>query len=525
MTTGVLEGDKVQKLARRVEESTRSTREGVKFFIEPAPGTLARAKNKRHHIVFGRRGSGKSSLLAKVTEDLTIDRSPIAYVDLEEFKGHSYPDVLLSVLIKALMEFKVWLDTAALNPANKTSFWKKFFGAKPKRSAFNKFKTQELSGHLAELIRELNDTLFQSEEVKQQTVVKRDHAEQLHTALSSGIGVPAIPVKIDAVASATSKDSVGTERRSEYISRKIELLHRNIMRYKEVFKRMAELADGPTFLLLDDLYHIRWEDQAQVLDYFHRIAKGANLWIKVGTIRHRSRWYVFGNPPIGMKLGDDAEEIDLDVTLEKYDLTKRFLLRILENFVKEAGLQLDDFVTDGARDRLVLASGGVARDFLTIFRRALDVARERIARGEMARGEKIGAEDVNRAAGENDKFKREDFSRDAGEEEQGRLLRSFEQASDFCLLKAKANCFLVDKDLAGAEVKDIAELVDLKFLHHVKSRVTVRDRPHRLYDAYMLDLSQYAGERARQNFDIVEFWGPNADDSLRRGRFIYMERN
>ena len=524
MTTGILESDKVQKLARRVEESTRSTREGVKFFIEPAPGTLARAKNKRHHIVFGRRGSGKSSLLAKVTEDLTIDRSPIAYVDLEEFKGHSYPDVLLSVLIKALSEFKTWLDTAALHPATKASFWKKFFGAKPKRSAFNKSNTQRLSADLAVLIVELNETLFQSEEVKRQTLVKRDSADELHTAISSGIGGPAIPVKLDASASATLKDSAGTESRAEYTSRKIELLHRNIMRYKDIFKRMAELADGPTFLLLDDLYHIRWEDQAQVIDYFHRIAKGSNLWIKVGTIRHRSRWYVFGNPPIGMKLGDDAEEIDLDVTLEKYDLTKRFLLRILENFVKEAGLQLDEFVTDGARDRLVLASGGVARDFLTIFRRALDVARERIARGEMARGEKIGAEDVNRAAGENDKFKREDFSRDAGPEEQGRLLGSFEQASDFCLTKAKANCFLVDKDIAGAQVKDIAELVDLKFLHHVKSRVTVRDRPHRLYDGYMLDLSQYAGERARQNFEIVEFWGPNADDSLRRGRFIYLER-
>ena len=114
------------------------------------------------------------------------------------------------------------------------------------------------------------------------------------------------------------------------------------------------------------------------------------------------------------------------------------------------------------------------------------------ARGEMARGERIGAEDVNRAAGENDKFKREDFSRDAGPEEQGRLLRTFEQASDFCLTVAKANCFLVDKDLSRPEIEHIGELVDLKFLHHVKSRVTVRERPHRLYDAYMLDLSQYA---------------------------------
>jgi hypothetical protein len=73
--TKILESSAVQKLARDVEESTRSTREGVKYFIEPAPGTLARAKYKRHHIVFGRRGSGKSSLLAKVTADLTVNRA------------------------------------------------------------------------------------------------------------------------------------------------------------------------------------------------------------------------------------------------------------------------------------------------------------------------------------------------------------------------------------------------------------------------------------------------------------------
>ena len=37
MTTGILESDNVQKLARRVEESTRSTREGVKFLSSPRP--------------------------------------------------------------------------------------------------------------------------------------------------------------------------------------------------------------------------------------------------------------------------------------------------------------------------------------------------------------------------------------------------------------------------------------------------------------------------------------------------------
>jgi hypothetical protein len=93
-----------------------------------------------------------------------------------------------------------------------------------------------------------------------------------------------------------------------------------------------------------------------------------------------------------------------------------------------------------------------------------------------------------------------------------------------CSTDAKANCFLLDKDYNEPDVENILDLVDLKFLHHVRSRVAVRDRINRLYDACMLDLSQYTGERARRNFAIVEFLGQNADDALRKSRFIFAER-
>ena len=104
----MLDSSEVHRLVTLVEEATRSTEEGVKRFVEPAQGTLRRAINKRHHIVFGRRGSGKSSLLRKAAADLTVDRRPIAYVDLEIFKGHTYPDVLISILISTLKEFNGW---------------------------------------------------------------------------------------------------------------------------------------------------------------------------------------------------------------------------------------------------------------------------------------------------------------------------------------------------------------------------------------------------------------------------------
>src|SRR5579872_3923862 len=113
-----LNSDKMAKLLTIVEEATRSSEEGVKYFVEPAAGTLQRSLIHRHHIVFGRRGSGKSSLLRKAAADLTVNRVPIAWVDLEPFKGHSYPDLVLSVLIATLTAFQKWLDQAAIAPAN-----------------------------------------------------------------------------------------------------------------------------------------------------------------------------------------------------------------------------------------------------------------------------------------------------------------------------------------------------------------------------------------------------------------------
>lgn len=499
----------------------RASREGVKHFVEPTPGVLAKAKSKRHNIIFGRRGSGKSSLLQKIAADLTVDRTPIAFVDLETFKQHSYPDVLLSILIKSFVEVRRWLDTAATHPANKTSFWRKLFGSAPTKPGFNRAGTKALSDDFGKMIGELNAFLLSADESKIRESAKDESGNETKAALSAKLPHTGVGGEL----SASQTDKASTETQSEYTSKKIEVLHRNIMRYQDLFGRLSQLAGGPSFLLLDDLYHLRLNDQASVVDYFHRIAKGTNLWLKIGTIRHRSRWYVLGHPPIGMKLGDDADEIDLDVTLEKYDVTKAFLMKLLSQFAAEAAVSLQSILAEGARDRLVLASGGVARDFLTIFNRSVQVARERIIAGKLARGAKVGSEDVNVAAGQLGIFKEEEFNRDTGTtEDRDRLLSNFQDILNFCIFKTKANCFLIEKDMTSPFVETVNELVDLKFLHRAKFRVTVRDRTGRLYDAYMLDLSQYTGERARKDFDLVKFWGASSDDALRKASLIYLER-
>jgi hypothetical protein len=288
--------------------------------------------------------------------------------------------------------------------------------------------------------------------------------------------------------------------------------------YQGLFRELGSLSGGDAYLFLDDLYHIRRADQAKVADYFHRLAKDHNLWLKIGTIRHRTRWYVHGDPPIGMKIGDDADEIDLDLTLEKYVLAKGFLVRILANFASAADItSVSSFLTDGALDRLVLASGGVARNFLSIFRRSVDVARKR---GAGHRREKVDAEDVNVAAGENDSFKREEFKRNTLDDDVT-LEDEFQKLRAFCLDSNNTNCFLLDKEDLGREVDLIHELVDLKLIHLARSRVTVSGRPGRIYEAYMLDLSQYAGARKRRKLELVEFWKPSSTEALRKKSLVY----
>jgi hypothetical protein len=220
-----------------------------------------------------------------------------------------------------------------------------------------------------------------------------------------------------------------------------------------------------------------------------------------------------------VKIGDDIAEIDLDLTLEKYKITSAFLERILSTFLDESGVRRNEFLVKGAIDRLVLASGGVARDFLGLFRRSILIAKER---GDTARGEKVGVEDVNGAAGEYDSSKREELSRDTLDERQA-LEDEFGRIGRFVNQYSKANVFLMDKSLPDPELAPVEELVDLRLVHRVKSRLTVADRPGKTFEAFMLDVSQYTASRKKRELEIIEFWREGAADSIRRPGLIYKE--
>ncbi|MFG0603592.1 ATP-binding protein [Delftia sp. WSY_4] len=250
-----LYSEDVDTILVRCEEVMRATPEGAGRFIEPAPGVLARAKSQQHSMIFGRRGSGKSSLLRKTAADLTIDRRPIAFVDMETFKGHTYPDVLISVLIKSLKEFESWLNNAAITPATKTSFWKKLFGSKPNRPPFNKTRTKNLSDELANLIKDLDNQLRKPETSEEQSRAKTTTSSAKKASASASAKSTAL--SIQGQLELNLAENVEQEKTSKYVSHKVEFLHQNIINFQTFFRNLSNLSDGPSFLILDDLYHIK----------------------------------------------------------------------------------------------------------------------------------------------------------------------------------------------------------------------------------------------------------------------------
>jgi hypothetical protein len=507
-----LEAEQMYKLQDSLTEAVRATEEGVQRFVEPANGALRVALTRRPHLIFGRRGSGKTSLLRKAIAEHNLDRRPSAFVDLEPFKGHTYPDVLISVLIEFFRSLKLWLDEGAVAPSNKDRVWKRWF-SKPRKGPLKKATAQEISSDVDAILADLEVLLHAQDdaELERRLGSSAKDAANLTAGMSGGPGMPSM-------SGGLSRENTRTEELLEKLRRsKANYLHRRILEYQRLVKRVIDLADADGLLILDDLYYLRRSDQPHVVDYFHRLRKNQRMWLKVGTIRHRSNWYMRGDPAIGTKLGDDADEINLDITLENYRTAKTFLTKILTEVGLDAGLSPTDYLTDGAIDRLVLASGGVARDFLSIANNAITVARER---GETYRGTKVNVEDVNQACGQHEGTKREELSRDA-EDGQEALIEEFERIRNFCLQEKNSNCFLVRKDQKTDGYRHIQELVDLRLLHVVKSRVTVRDRPGTIYEAYLLDFSQYTGERKKRDLNIVEFWKTGAEDKLRRTALVY----
>jgi hypothetical protein len=256
------------------------------------------------------------------------------------------------------------------------------------------------------------------------------------------------------------------------------------------------------FVFIDDFYYLPRDEQPQLLDMLHGSVRDTDAWLKIAAIRHLTRWYQT-SPPLGLQTGHDAGHLDLDVSLQEPAHAKAFLEEILGNYARYVGItRLSGLFASGSLDRLVLASGAVPRDYLTLSAAALTRTRTR------TKSRLVGTQDVNQAAGDAAQVKVQELEDDLAAEHEGasRTLAALERLRAFCLEKESSTYFRVDfrdKEKNPSAYGLLTSLLEVRLTHMIDPSIS-GGRAGERFEVFMLDLSQFSGARLKQAIRVLD---------------------
>ena len=481
----------VADFLRILQEATRATpKEGPSVYVPPAGGDKAEANY--NHFVFGQRGSGKSSLLRHLERKLVAEGRAAVWIDQEIFSNLAYPDVLVSAVLEVMESIQGTLRLSRKVLVNQMGWWERLLVAlrlrKRKKELVTTDKTIEYLGQGVENLRTLKHAPLTS---KVQWVHSR--GAEAKEDLLGAIRIAPVEVK----GGSAFKETTGVTSTQVVESTKEEYLERALVDFRRLLRQAAELCQGG-FVFVDDLYLIKRDDQPLVLGYLHRLLKDTGFWLKIGSIRYLTTTYRAGDHPVGMQVAHDAHEVALDQGIRLLGSTQVFLEKILNNLARNASVDLERLLSEGSRERLVLASGGIARDYLRLTAGAVEQAQNRGITPKSGTNRVI-VEDVNEAAGTIAPSKLDDLKRDAPE--LAALLRALVvDLTEFCR-QTQCAYFLVD-----AQDRELSDSMDalqhLRFAYLLDESETVPDRASQRFNVWLLDIAELSAQRATQQMDF-----------------------
>ncbi len=251
-------------------------------------------------------------------------------------------------------------------------------------------------------------------------------------------------------------------------------------------------------IYIDDFYFFPMAEQPPLLDYVFAMLRDCDGWLKVASIERLTRPFE-PSSRIGLEIPHDASMIDLDITLEFANAAQHFLEDILSNYTNAATVGRPSRIAKSeALGRLVLASGGVPRDYLNLFASSIVTARE--ARKQPRQ---VGREDVAVAAGRAKRGKKRDLEVDAAQASNS-LLAALENLTS--IVRGKGYTYfrvnIAQKSTPGYEA--LAQLADLRFVHLIQAVLSDQHRGGTRYEVYMLDLSEYTDVRMKRGLEVLD---------------------
>jgi hypothetical protein len=461
--------DKLKSLRRVITENLRIQRGGSKSikYIDIA-NVLSDMTAKQNHAIFGRRGCGKTLLIHFSEKELDSSIKCI-YLNCEDFKNHSFPNVLIQIL-----------DALFLELQNNLTGW---FGRKKK------------SKQLIEKIRDKLAELIVSADKNKQKVREQESSENLNSD-SIGAGLSNGVASLKADSSATSTYRIEREKIYTRHDDKLCELDTWLPELKQQVREFFELSTNVSaiFIQIDDFYHLNRADQPFVMDYIHRLCKDLPLYFKVATLRHASVLYADRNgQPIGAQERHDYQPINIDFTLadlRKTQTQNKAILYAFGELADMTNVEIDNLFKGEGFRRLVLSGGGVPRDCLSLFLEVLDNAASESSDG------RIGKDDVRILSRSNFERRIEELKQDSEGREQDVLIRGIYVMRTFCIEK-KSNVFMVSEQMMQQEdrIRDLLHrLLDYRIVHNCGVALTHKSQSG-TYQAFAIDIGCYAHMR------------------------------
>lgn len=482
--------DDLEILRRIITENLRIQQGGAETvpYVDVA-NALSDMTARQNHGIFGRRGCGKTLLIHFSGKNLD-SRYRCVYLNCEEFKKHSFPNVLVEILDALFSEIERNL--------------RGWFG----RKARSKEIVGSIRGKLKTLSREADTT---KQNVTEQVSAERGKL----SGVSAGVATEHYSLKADAGSSSAYKAQL--ERSYQWHEDKLRELD---IWLPELKRRIREFFDLSTkvsaiFVQIDDFYHLNRDDQPFVMDYVHRLCKDLPLYFKVATLRHASTLYADRNgQPIGAQERHDYQPINVDFTFADLRRTQRQNKTIFYEFANLAGMTKVDFdalFKGEGFERLVLSGGGVPRDCLSLFLEVLDEVSGRVG------DSRIGKDDIRILSRANFERRIEELKQDSDGREQGVLIRGIYVLRKFCIDK-KTNVFMVSEQMMQQEdrIRDlIYRLMDYRIMHNCGGALTHKSKSG-TYQAFAIDIGCYAHMRKLDGrFNELDLSKANAKERMR----------
>ena len=413
---------KAQELANLLIARARtSERQPSLSYVADAAQNILTAVTPRHHLIFGRRGTGKTALMVEAKRRIESEGYLSYWINIHTHRGGS---------------------------ANRIFMW-----------------------------------------------ICHGVCEQMQVFYSKKQRIPQFLSLISKLQDDTNKLRAEKEICADEVSRLVPYM-------QNIIRQFTDTNVTQFYIFLDDLHYLPSAEQPKLLDLIHGAVRDSDAWLKVAGIRHLTHWFQ-AKPPLGLQTRHDADHIDLDVTLEQPSQAKIFLERVFLSYAKHVGISsLSSILSREALDRLVLASGAVPRDYLSLSASAINRAQAR------ENAQRVGVQDVGQAVGDAEEVKIAELEEDAASSEgTPSRIEGLNQILKFCDKKS-CTFFRIDfrdKQNHPDEYSIIRELMDGRLVHLVRESLSDIQEEGRKYEVYMLDLSQFSSERFKLRIKTLDF--------------------